>query len=305
MDVAKATKVLASNVTLAELDAWKQSDWAHLAKVMRLTEIHIAEVDTQMLTDAARRRLMPLLEMSSRGEALVNTWSPSGFASEALEQHCEISYATIDGKPCPNVPRVEGGILPADMRRLDGQMNVAFGSKRGYLRANSYVPSLGEYKGYVITHNEALSLAEYFASDDWRPGAMYVYRPFYWARKFLKAPGAAENAARLGVTLPSHVPQACDLRPDGFDELGVLLVFEDGTRYWKGSRLSVADVKAAGWPCQNPTGAQVVGGIVGALDFIARRPFEGCVEAEAIPASEGLASALPYLGSYFGVFAPR
>jgi homospermidine synthase len=305
MDVAKARGALAEDVTLDQLDAWTRSEWANLAKVLRLTEIHIAEADTQQLTDGARRRIVPLLEKTLTGEALVNTWSPSGFASEALEQHCEFTYATVDGRPCYDIPRVEGAVLPADMRRLDGQQNVAFGVKRGYLRAHSYVPSLGEYKGYVITHNEALSLAEYFASDDWRPGALYVYRPFYWARRFLKAPGAAENAARLGAALPSCVPTANQLRPDGFDELGVLLVFEDGTRYWKGSRLSVADVKAAGWQCQNPTGAQVVGGIVGALDFIARRPYEGCIEAEDIPASEGLASALPYLGSYFGVFAPR
>lgn len=251
--------------------------FARLSQALGVRVIQIAERDTQ------RALAVP-------PGAFVNTWSASGLLSEAW-QSAECGWGTHEKT------------LPA------GAREHTFGSCSGiYLNEHSvevcvqsWVPHTGAQYAYLITHHEALSLAELLTvpaeegragSPEYRPTVYYAYTPSDATQESLAAWVARDFAE------PTVKRVLRDELVAGEDRLGVLFVF-DGGAFWYGSTVELKE--ARGWtPYANATSLQVVGGVLGALNWMVDNPSAGVVEAEDLPHQEVLDVALPYLGHVRG-----
>lgn len=251
---------------------------AALARALGIKIIHVAERDTQ--TDD--RPLAP-------GE-FANTWSVDGLMAEIM-QHAELSWGTHE----THAPR---GARRHDRSARSGMMLEGSGAKT---HVSSWTPSVGKQDAYLITHHETLSIGELlseFHADGtlaYRPTVYYAYRP---------APKTCESVefwTRDGAARPAQKTVMRDALVDGADELGALLISEQGA-YWFGSVLSLAQARRIA-PYNNATSMQVVGGIVGALEWMVRHPSEGVVEAEDMDSDCVIQAARPFLGRVFGTYA--
>ena len=121
--------------------------------------IHIAERDTQ-------RAKAP----KPRG-TFVNTWSVEGFVSEGL-QPAELGFGTHEKGLPPNGHRHDFGSGAAIYLAQPGA-----GTK-----VRSWTPTAQAQHGFLVTHNEAISIADYFTVRDggkavYRPTCHYAYHP--------------------------------------------------------------------------------------------------------------------------------
>src|SRR5499425_1059730 len=133
--------------------------WARLAQSLGVKVIHIAERDTQVSS------------MPKDPGAFVNTWSIDGFVSEG-SQPAELGWGTHERH------------FPSDGRRHefgDGASIYLLRPGAG-TRVRSWTPLEGSYHGFLITHGESISIADYFTVRDgagvtYRPTCHYAYHP--------------------------------------------------------------------------------------------------------------------------------
>ena len=128
-----------------------RDDWALLAEKIGIKVIHIAERDTQVAT-------IP----KEPGE-FVNTWSIDGFVSEG-SQPAELGWGTHERH------------FPKDGRRHDFGCGAAIYLLRpgAATRVRSWTPLEGPYHGFLITHGESISIADYLTLQGWRRGCVAV-----------------------------------------------------------------------------------------------------------------------------------
>ncbi len=136
-----------------------RAGWALLAERLGVKVIHIAERDTQVSN-------VP----KEPGE-FVNTWSIDGFVSEG-SQPAELGWGTHERH------------FPADGRRHDFGSHAAIYLMRpgASTRVRSWTPLEGPYHGFLITHGELISIADYLTVHDggaarYRPTCHYAYHP--------------------------------------------------------------------------------------------------------------------------------
>jgi homospermidine synthase len=254
----------------------RREEWAELARNLDVAVIQVAERDTQV-ADYPKRL----------GE-FVNTWSIDGFVDELL-QPAELSIGPHE----MNLPR------RARQHRQDSG-TLYLPRPGGGTFARSWVPSVGGYQGMLVTHDEVLSIADYFSVRDargfsYRPTVMFVYHPCDDAML-----SALELEGRGWKMQPTSRLLSYDI-VDGTDELGVLLAGHAKNAYWFGSQLSIhqarSHVKFA-----NATTVQVVAGALAATVWAIRHPRRGMVEPEQLDHEECLAVAEPYLGKLTGKY---
>ncbi|MBV9150497.1 MAG: homospermidine synthase [Alphaproteobacteria bacterium] len=251
--------------------------WGRVAQRLGVKAIHIAERDTQVST-------IP----KAPGE-FVNTWSIDGFYSEG-SQPAELGWGTHERH------------FPADGRRHD------FGSKAAiYLmrpgagtRVRSWTPLEGPYHGFLITHGESISIADYLTLRDgervlYRPTCHYAYHPCDDAVLSL------HELAGKNWQLQRHKRLMMDEIIDGIDELGVLLLGLQQGVYWYGSRLSIAEARRVA-PHNNATSLQVTAPVLAGVIWAIEHPERGIVEPEELDFERVLEICRPYLGEVAGVY---
>ena len=145
-------------------------------------------------------------------------------------------------------------------------------------RVRSWCPTPGAQYGFLVTHNESISIADYFTVRDgsnvvYRPTCHYAYHPANDAVLSLH-----EIFGATGKMQPKwHILDENEIE-DGIDELGVLLYGHGKNAYWYGSQLSIEETRAIA-PYQNATGMQVssavLAGMVWALENPDRRDRRG------------------------------
>src|SRR6201993_3848652 len=234
-----------------------REDWGRLAQRLGIKVIHIAERDTQV----AKQPKEP-------GE-FVNTWSIDGFVSEG-SQPAELGWGTHERH------------FPADGREHD------FGSRAAiYLlrpgaatRVRSWTPLEGPYHGFLITHGEAISIADYLTlkEGDWvrsRPTCHYAYHPCDAAVLSL------HEFAGKGWRLQDRKRLMMEEITAGTDELGVLLMGQPKGVYWFGSRLTIAEARRVA-PHNNATSLQVTAAVLAGMVWAIEHPREGIVEPEGM-----------------------
>jgi homospermidine synthase len=255
-----------------------REDWAMLAATLGVKVIHIAERDTQT-ADVAK----------SRGE-FVNTWSIDGFVGEG-NQPAELGWGTHEK------------VLPPDGRHHDFGCGAAiYLNRRGAAtRVRSWTPLEGSYHGFLITHNESISIADYYTLTDggtvrYRPTVHYAYHPCDDAVLSLHELAGKNWRVQAEQRLLMHEISG------GIDELGVLLLGHARGAYWYGSRLSIEEARRL-VPHNNATSLQVTAAVLGGMIWAIENPLSGVVEADQLDHTRVLAIAEPYLGEMASAYS--
>lgn len=252
-----------------------QDGWARLMQSLGVKGIHISERDTQV---SARPKPPGVF---------VNTWSVDGLLSEGY-QPAELGWGTHEKR------------LPPQGHRFDfGNRSAIWIDRPGVdTRVRSWCPTTGPQFGYVVTHNEALSIPDHFTV--WQDGEA-VYRPtcHYAYHPCNDAILSLHEANGAGALQPARHILTADEITEGGDDLGVLIYGHARGAFWYGSRLSIDAARALA-PWQNATGLQVTSAVMAAMVWAAENPRMGFVEADEMDHARCLQVQRPYLGRIEG-----
>ncbi|MBY0349391.1 saccharopine dehydrogenase C-terminal domain-containing protein [Tabrizicola sp.] len=249
-----------------------RADWAALMRALGVKGVHVAERDTQVSAHPKPPGVF------------VNTWSVDGLLSEGY-QPAELGWGTHEKKLPPNGHAFDHG--PGHAIWID--------RPGADTRVRSWCPDVGPQFGLVITHNEALSIADHYTVRDqdgqavYRPTCHYAYHPCNDAVLSLHEMNGA------GQRQPGqHILTAEEITGGG-DDLGVFLYGHAKGAMWYGSRLSCDEARRLA-PHQNATGMQVTSAVLAAMVWAAENPTEGFVEADEMDHVRCLEVSRPYLG---------
>jgi homospermidine synthase len=247
-----------------------KSQWAELAKRIGLKTIHVSERDSQF-------DLEP-----KKSNQFVNTWSVDGFIAEGILP-AELGWGTH-----------EAGLPPLGEEHAYGSKSAIFLNKPGCAtKVKTWTPTHKEIIGFLITHQESISIAEYLSTDDYRPTVHYAYHPCDVAVESL------EELVSRGLKGQDAARIMTDSLVGGMDELGVLFMGDFGS-YWLGSQLSIDETRSL-INHNNATSLQVVAPLFAAMIWINDNPNCGILEPDELPHDIILEYAKPYLGNYIFV----
>ncbi len=256
-----------------------RTDWAELSRSLGVKVIHIAERDTQVST------------VPKKVGEFVNTWSIEGFVSEGM-QPAELGWGSHELN------------FPADGGRHDFGCGAAIYLTRpgAGTRMRSWTPLEGPYHGFLVTHSESISIADYLTlaangKPAYRPTVHYVYHPCDAAVLSLD-----EMAGKNWYAQKSHRLIMDDIAPGGIDELGVLLMGHKKGSYWFGSRLSIDEARRV-VPYNNATSLQVTAACLAGAIWAMENPDSFVIEPDEMNHERILEIACPYLGDMVGEFS--
>jgi homospermidine synthase len=263
-----------------KVDAGKlqtRADWADLARRLDVRVIHIAERDTQVSS------------IPKEPNEFVNTWSVDGFVSEG-SQPAELGWGSHERN------------FPRDGKRFEfGSGSAIYLMQPGVAtRVRSWAPEAGPYHGYLITHGEAISIADYFTAGDdpadiYRPSVHYAYHPSD------NAVLSVHEFAGRNYQLQDRKRIMMDDITTGIDELGVLLAGHKKNAYWYGSQLSIDEARKLA-PHNSATTLQVTVAVLAGMVWAMENPNRGVVEPDEMDYQRCLEICLPYLGPVVGKY---
>jgi homospermidine synthase len=252
--------------------------WALLARDLGIKVMHIAERDTQV-SGAPKQP----------GE-FVNTWSVDGFVGEG-QQPAELGWGTHERH------------FPADAQRHGFGCDAAIYLMRpgASTRVRTWTPMEGPFHGFLVTHNESISIADYYSLTEggtvrYRPTVHYAYHPCDDAVLSL------HELAGKNWALQANKRLMMKEIATGVDELGVLLMGHAKGAYWYGSRLSIDEARRLA-PHNNATSLQVTVAVLGGMIWAIENSKSGVVEADALDHARILEIARPYLGEVVGAYS--
>ncbi|MBV9524041.1 MAG: homospermidine synthase [Alphaproteobacteria bacterium] len=252
--------------------------WGELAQRLGVKVIHIAERDTQV-ADRAKRV----------GE-FVNTWSIDGFVSEG-SQPAELGWGSHERHFPPDGHRHTFGCGSAIWLERPGAST----------RVRSWTPLEGPYHGFLITHGESISIADFFTLRDaageavYRPTVHYAYHPCD------DAVLSVHELAGKNWHLQREKRLMMDEIVHGIDELGVLLMGHARGAYWYGSQLSIEEARRL-VPHNNATSLQVTVAVLAGCIWAIENPRAGVIEPDDMAFDRILEIARPYLGKLVGAY---
>jgi homospermidine synthase len=271
LDIARDTGMKAAKPTSRE-------EWGKLAEQLGIKVVHIAERDTQVA------------KIPKRVGEFVNTWSIDGFYSEG-SQPSELGWGTHERH------------LPADgAHHAFGCDAAIYLSRPGAsMRVRSWTPLEGPYLGFLITHGESISIADYLTVHDgaraaYRPTVHYAYHPCDDAVLSL------HELAGKQWHLQKSKRLMMDEITDGIDELGVLLAGHAKGVYWYGSQLSITEAREF-CPHNNATSLQVCVAVLAGMIWCMENPTSGVVEPDELDYRRILDICMPYLGPVVGAYS--
>ncbi len=277
--VKQALVNLAKDLGITFTEPKTREDWAELMRRTGTKGIHIAERDTQRAKTPKPR------------DVFVNTWSVEGFVSEGM-QPAELGWGTHE-KWMPKNGKTHRKGCGAAIYLLQPGANT---------RVRSWCPTPGPQYGFLVTHNESISIADFFTVKDkdgkalYRPTCHYAYHPADDAVLSLHEMFGAAGKRQSSW----HILDENEI-VDGVDELGVLLYGHAKNAYWYGSQLSIEETRAIA-PYQNATGLQVSSAVLAGMVWALENPEAGIVEADDIDYRRCLEVQTPYLGPVKGYY---
>ncbi|WP_298356185.1 homospermidine synthase [Rhodoblastus sp.] len=277
--VKQALMNLAADLGDAGPEPQTREEWAALSHRLGIKGIHIAERDTQRAKNPKPRGVF------------VNTWSVEGFVSEGI-QPAELGWGTHETW-MPDNGRTHKFGCGAAIYLLQPGANT---------RVRSWTPTPGPQYGFLVTHNESISIADYYTARNdkgeviYRPTCHYAYHPADDAVLSLHEMfGTGGKVQEKNHILDEHEIM------DGIDELGVLLFGHAKGAYWYGSQLSVEETRNL-CPYQNATGLQVSSAVLAGMVYALENPNEGILEADELDYRRCLEIQTPYLGPVIGAY---
>lgn len=275
--VKKALLNLAESCDISYQKPTKREDWGKLAQQLGVKVIHIAERDTQVAN------------IPKKIGEFVNTWSIEGFVGEGA-QPAELGWGSHEKE------------LPPEGRRHDFGSQAAIYLMRpgASTRVRTWTPTEGPCHGFLITHGESISIADYLSVKDnqdviYRPTVHYSYYPCDDAVLSL------HEFAGHNWTLQEKTRLLMDEIVSGIDELGVLLMGHAKGAYWYGSQLSTEEARRL-VPHNNATSLQVAVTVLAGMIWAITNPQRGVVEPDEIDYEFILDICMPYLGPVKGHF---
>jgi homospermidine synthase len=251
--------------------------WAELARTLGVKVIHIAERDSQVAN------------VPKAPDEFVNTWSVDGFVSEGA-QPAELGWGTHE-KHFP----VDGG------RHSQGSGCAIYLNRPGAsTRVRTWTPRAGYFHGFLITHSEAISLADYYTVKEgetvvYRPTSHYAYHPCD------NAVLSVHEFAGRNWHLQSQKRIMLNEITQGIDELGVLLAGHAKNAYWYGSQLSIDEARALA-PYNSATSLQVTSAALAGMIWAMENPARGIIEPDEMDFARPLEICRPYLGTVAGEY---
>ncbi|WP_320195046.1 homospermidine synthase [Agrobacterium rosae] len=251
--------------------------WARLMQTLGVKGVHIAERDTQRAKEPK-----PF-------NTFWNTWSVEGFIAEGM-QPAELGWGSHEKWMPKNAKKQKKGSKAAIFLDQPGATT----------RVRTWCPTLGAQYGLLVTHNEAISISDYFTVRDkrghidFRPTCHYAYHPCNDAVLSLY-----EMFGNGGTAQPVQHVLTEDELTDGSDELGVLLYGHEKNAYWYGSRLTLEEARKLA-PEQNATGLQVSSAVLSGMVWALENPHAGIVEADEVDYRRCLNIQRRYLGAVEG-----
>ena len=276
--VKQALLDIARDTNAAIVEPKSREDWGKLAKTLGVKGIHIAERDTQR-----SKKPKPM-------DVFVNTWSVEGFVSEGM-QPAELGWGTHETwMPVNGCSHPDG--CGAAIYLLQPGANT---------RVRSWCPTPGAQYGFLVTHNESISIADYFTVREgdkvaYRPTCHYAYHPANDAVLSLHEIFGATGKMQEKW----HILDENEI-VDGIDELGVLIYGHAKNAYWYGSQLSIEETRELA-PYQNATGLQVSSAVLAGMVWALENPSAGIVEADEMDFHRCLEIQRPYLGPVKGFY---
>lgn len=270
---------IAADTGVAVEKPTSREGWAKLMQSLGVKGVHIAERDTQRAKTPKPRGVF------------VNTWSVEGFVSEGM-QPAELGWGTAETWMPDNARTHEAGCKAA-IYLLQPGANT---------RVRTWCPTPGAQYGFLVTHNESISIADYYTVGDknapeFRPTCHYAYHPADDAVLSLH-----EMFGAAGAKQPhNHILDEHEI-VDGIDELGVLLYGHAKNAYWYGSQLSIEETRVL-CPYQNATGLQVSSAVLAGMVWALENPNAGIVEADEMDHARCLEVQTPYLGPVAGYYS--
>jgi homospermidine synthase len=255
----------------------RREDWARLAHELGIKVIHVAERDTQ------------ISRVPKRPDEFVNTWSVDGFVSEGA-QPAELGWGTH-----------ERHFPPDGAQHAVGSKCAIYLNRPGAsTRVRTWTPKAGHFHGFLITHSEAISLADYYTVREqgkvvYRPTTHYAYHPCD------NAVLSVHEFAGRNWHLQKSKRIMCDDITEGIDELGVLLAGHRKNAYWYGSQLSIEEARAL-VPYNSATSLQVTVAALSGMIWAIENPERGIVEPDEMEYERPLGVCMPYLGTVVGQY---
>jgi homospermidine synthase len=254
-----------------------RQEWAELAQALNVKVIHIAERDTQV---------SPKVKEVNE---FVNTWSVDGFVSEGC-QPAELGWGSHERN------------FPRDAKRHDFGSGAAIylGQPGAATRVRTWTPAAGPIHGFLITHSEAISLADYYTvrkhgEVQYRPTSHYAYHPSDFAVL------SVHELAGRNWQMQDRKRILMDEITSGMDELGVLLAGHKKNAYWYGSQLTVEEARKLA-PYNNATSLQVTVAVLAAVIWAMENPDSGLLEPDELDHKRILEICKPYLGRMHGEY---
>jgi homospermidine synthase len=273
--VKRALLNIAADTGLQVAQPRDRAGWARLAQRLGIKVIHVAERDTQVA------------RVPKRVGEFVNTWSVEGFVSEG-SQPAELGWGTHERH------------FPADGGRHSRGSGCAIYLNRpgASTRVRTWTPDAGCFHGFLITHSEAISIADYYTVEDqgrvvYRPTSHYAYHPCD------DAVLSVHELAGRNWRIQDRKRILMDEIVSGVDELGVLLAGHAKNAYWYGSQLSIEDARRLA-PHNSATSLQVTSSALAGLIWAIENPDRGIVEPDEMDFERPLAICAPYLGKVVG-----
>jgi homospermidine synthase len=254
-----------------------RAEWAGLAQRLGIKVIHVAERDSQVAN------------VPKDVNEFVNTWSVDGFVSEGA-QPAELGWGTHERH------------FPADGgRHASGSGCAIYLNRPGAsTRVRTWTPAAGHFHGFLITHSEAISLADYYTVKEgervvYRPTSHYAYHP-------------CDNAVLSVHELAGrnwHIQDRKRIMLNeitrGIDELGVLLAGHGKNAYWYGSQLSIEEARLLA-PFNSATSLQVTAAALSGMIWAMENPARGIIEPDEMNFERPLGICRPYLGTLVGEY---
>jgi homospermidine synthase len=275
--VKQALLNLAADMQIEAAEPRTREEWAQLARKLGVKVVHIAERDTQVSS------------RPKEANEFVNTWSVDGFVSEG-QQPAELGWGAHERN------------FPRDGKRFDfGSGAAIYLTQPGAAtRVRTWTPLAGNFHGFLITHSEAISIADYYTV---REGAQVVYRPtaHYAYHPCDAAVVSVHEFAGRNWQLQDRKRILMDDITSGIDELGVLLAGHRKNAYWFGSQLDIDEARSL-VPYNNATSLQVTVAVLAGMVWAMENPNSGLVEPDEMDFRRALEICAPYLGKVTGAY---
>ncbi len=248
-----------------------------------------AAYDAGNCGEAARIGVGSAVTSLLRDRCAASAYSVDGFVSEG-QQPAELGW----GAHARNFPR--------DGKRFDfgGGSAIYLTQPGASTRVRTWTPKAGHFHGFLITHGEATSIADYYTV---REGAQVVYRPtcHYAYHPCDAAVVPVHEFAGRNWQLQDTKRILMDDITSGIDELGVLLAGHKKNAYWFGSQLSIEEARKLA-PYNNATSLQVTVSVLSGMVWAMENPNSGMVEPDEMDFRRNPEICAPYLGTVTGAY---